>query len=97
MSLLAEAPDWYTYDLPVDVAKKSWKGRYMGQRQKWFALRFEGADSEIDVDRPGGGKHKAEFDGWRWERMANLPGLIVPFKRQFYERVVRDFAHLEVG
>lgn len=97
VSLLAEAPDWYTYDLPVDVAKKSWKGRYIGQRQRWFALRFEGPDSEIDVHHPGNGKHKAEFDAWRWERMANLPDLIIPFKRPVYERVVRDFAHLDVG
>ena len=52
VSLIAEAPDWYTYDLPVDVTKKSWRGRYQGQRQKWFALRFEGADSEINRRRP---------------------------------------------
>ena len=97
VSLLAESPEWYAYDLPPDVAKKSWHGRYIGQRQKWFALRFEGEDSEIDVIHPGGGKHKAEFDAWRWEKMSNLVDLIIPFKRPVYERVVRDFAHLGVG
>ncbi len=89
-SLLAEAPDWYAYDLPADVAKKSWRGRYNGQRQKWFALRFEGDDSEINIIAPAG--HKSEFDAWRWERMERLPDLIIPFKRQVYERVVSDFA-----
>ena len=94
VSLIAEAPDWYAYDLPGDVAQKSWKGRYIGQRQKWFALRFEGEESEIDVVRPGGGAHPAEFDAWRWAPMAELPALIIPFKRPVYERVVRDFSHL---
>ncbi|OYV33865.1 MAG: RNA pyrophosphohydrolase [Rhodospirillales bacterium 20-64-7] len=96
VSLLAEAPGWYAYDLPPDVAKSSWGGRYIGQRQKWFALRFEGPDREIDVHEPDGG-HKAEFDAWRWERMANLPGLVIPFKRPVYERVVHDFAHLDAA
>ncbi len=91
-SLLAEAPDWYAYDLPHDVADKAWRGRYQGQRQKWFALRFEGQDSEIDIHTPGQGAHKPEFDDWRWEPMANLPGLIIPFKRPVYEKVVADFA-----
>lgn len=91
-ALLAEAPEWLQYDLPNDVAKKSWRGRYQGQRQKWFALRFTGEDSEIDIHTPGGGAHKAEFDAWRWERMEALAELIIPFKRHVYEAVVRDFA-----
>ena len=92
VSLLGEAPDWYAYDLPNDVANKAWRGRYQGQRQKWFALRFEGQDSEIDIHTPGQGAHKPEFDAWRWEPMANLPALIIPFKRPVYEKVVADFA-----
>ncbi len=91
-SLLAEAPEWLTYDLPADVQKKSWRGRYQGQRQKWFALRFTGEDSEIDIKTPGGGIHKAEFDAWRWERMERLPEMIIPFKRPVYESVVKTFA-----
>ena len=92
ISYIAEARDWYSYDLPVDVAQKSWRGRFQGQRQKWFALRFEGEDAEIDISAPGGGTHKPEFDAWRWERMAVLPDLIIPFKRPVYEKVVVDFA-----
>jgi len=92
VSLIAEAPEWYTYDLPNHVAQKSWKGRFQGQRQKWFALRFEGEDGEIDIDTPGGGAHKPEFDAWRWERLERLPDLIIPFKRPVYERVVEVFA-----
>lgn len=91
VSLLAEAPDCYAYDLPDAIAQQAWKGRYTGQKQKWFALRFEGEDGEIDVDHPAGG-HKAEFDAWRWERMEKLPELIIPFKRAVYEQVVAAFA-----
>lgn len=94
VSLLAEASDWHAYDLPGDVANKAWRGRYHGQRQKWFALRFEGDESEIDIHSPGGGAHKPEFDAWRWEPMANLPDLIIPFKRPVYEKVVAEFAGL---
>jgi len=93
--LLAEAPEWYTYDVPQDFAKSSWKGRYQGQRQKWFALGFEGDDSEIDITAPGGGAH-AEFDAWRWERLDRLADLVIPFKRPVYERVVEAFHHLAV-
>jgi putative (di)nucleoside polyphosphate hydrolase len=93
VSLLAEAGEWYTYDLPDDIAKESWKGRYSGQTQKWFALRFEGGDSEIDIAHPAGG-HKAEFDAWRWAPMADLPNMIIPFKRPVYERVVAEFSGL---
>jgi 8-oxo-dGTP pyrophosphatase MutT (NUDIX family) len=74
-------------------AKASWKGRYRGQRQKWFALRFEGDEAEIDIEVPGGEAHP-EFDAWRWERMERLPELIVPFKRHVYENVVKLFGHL---
>jgi putative (di)nucleoside polyphosphate hydrolase len=91
--LLAEAPDWYTYDLPDDVAGKSWRGRFHGQTQKWFALRFTGEDSEINVLNPGPG-HKPEFSAWRWERMERLPELIIPFKRPVYEKVVKAFQDL---
>ena len=91
VSLLAEAPDWYTYDLPDPIAQQSWKGRYIGQRQKWFAFRFEGNDREINIAHPDGG-HQPEFDAWRWERMDRLPDLIIPFKRRVYEQVVAVFA-----
>ncbi|MFT4098654.1 MAG: RNA pyrophosphohydrolase [Rhodoblastus sp.] len=90
---IAEAPAWYTYDLPQDVAKKAWRGGYRGQTQKWFALRFTGEESEIDIHDPGPG-HKPEFDAWRWEDVSRLPELIIPFKRQVYEQVVAALAPL---
>ena len=89
---LGEVSEWLIYDIPRTVAGRAWKGRYRGQRQKWFAMRFTGKDNEIDVANPGGGGHKAEFVSWRWEPMKNLPELIVPFKRPVYERVVREFS-----
>ena len=90
-SLIEEAPEWFTYDLPPELVATSWKGRYRGQKQKWFALRFEGDESEIDVLAPGGGKYQAEFTAWRWEKLERLPELIVPFKRRVYEQVVEAF------
>ena len=94
VSLIREAPGWFTYDLPPELVAVSWKGRYRGQKQKWFALRFEGKDSEIDVLHPGGGKHSAEFTDWRWEKLDRLPDLIVPFKRGVYSEVVHAFADI---
>ena len=91
VSLLAEAEDWYSYDLPVDASRKAWRGRYQGQRQKWFALRFTGREDEINVTAPNGG-FKPEFETWRWTRMQDLPSLIIPFKRPVYEQVVKTFA-----
>jgi putative (di)nucleoside polyphosphate hydrolase len=94
VSLLAEAPEWITYDLPDDVLGIALGGRYRGQRQRWFAFAFTGEDSEIDVDHPGGGKMEAEFDAWRWERLSRTPQLIVPFKRPAYEQVAAAFADI---
>jgi putative (di)nucleoside polyphosphate hydrolase len=90
VEFLAEAPLWLSYDLPPEASKR-WAGKYIGQTQRWFALRFVGQDSEIDIHAPGGGKHKPEFDQWRWEKLATLPDLIVPFKRQVYLDVVEAF------
>jgi putative (di)nucleoside polyphosphate hydrolase len=94
VSLLAEAPEWLSYDLPNEIAANRWRGRFRGQRQKWFAFRFDGADSEIDIDRPANGAHPPEFDAWRWERIEELPALVIPFKRKVYEAVVAAFAPL---
>jgi putative (di)nucleoside polyphosphate hydrolase len=87
---LGEIADWLTYDLPRDVIKTAWGGRYRGQKQKWYALRFTGKDGEINIDEPGGG-HKPEFVEWRWVEMRELPDLVIPFKRLTYERVVKEF------
>ena len=91
VSLLAEAPDWLSYDLPREIGKEAWRGKYRGQSQKWFAFRFEGDESEIDILNPGGG-HKPEFDAWRWVPLAETAELIIPFKREVYREVVRLFA-----
>ena len=88
---LGEIKEWLSYDLPRAIADQAWKGKYRGQTQKWFALRFTGNEREIDVAHPAGG-HKPEFLEWRWEPVANLPGLIIPFKRKVYERVVAEFS-----
>ena len=93
VSLLAEAPDWINYDLPADLVGIALKGKYRGQAQRWFAFRFEGDDSEIAINPPPGG-HEAEFDQWGWKKMAELPELIVPFKRRVYEDVIAAFRHL---
>lgn len=93
VSLLAEAPDWIRYDLPRDLVGVAFKGRYRGQAQRWFAFRFEGEDSEIAINPPPGG-HEAEFEDWAWKPMAELPDLIVPFKRDVYLQVVAAFRHL---
>lgn len=89
--IVAEIPEWLSYDLPEPLLGVALKGKYRGQRQKWFAMRFWGDDSEIDI-RPRSGK--AEFDRWSWRDMAELPALIVPFKRPVYQTVVERFAYL---
>lgn len=89
--IVAEIAQWLTYDLPEPLLGVGLKGKYRGQRQRWFAMRFWGDDSEIDI-RPRTGK--AEFDRWRWRDMSELPDLIVPFKRPIYQTVVERFAYL---
>jgi putative (di)nucleoside polyphosphate hydrolase len=86
--LIAESEGWYQYDLPEHLIGKSWNGKYRGQKQKWFALRFEGAESEIALKVPG---HKQEFDEWRWAKMDELLDLIIPFKREVYVEVLKEF------
>jgi putative (di)nucleoside polyphosphate hydrolase len=92
VALLGESEKWLSYDIPPEFLGIAWGGRYRGQRQKWFAFRFEGEDSEIDVERPGGGRHEREFEDWRWERLDRVAELIVPFKRPVYIEVAETFA-----
>lgn len=87
---LGEVEGWLKYDIPRDIAGQAWKGKYRGQKQKWYALRFTGDEREIDIANPGGG-HKPEFVEWRWEKLENTPELIVPFKRRVYDDVVKSF------
>ncbi|MGQ3673626.1 RNA pyrophosphohydrolase [Xanthobacter sp. TB0136] len=97
IAFLGEIEHWLPYDLPEDVVGNAWKGRYRGQTQKWFALRFTGDDSEINIHTPGGGMHKPEFVEWRWEELARAPDLIVPFKRDVYLQVARHFQPFAVA
>jgi len=90
---IGEIAEWLTYDIPRDLVGEAWNGKYRGQKQKWFAMRFLGAEDEIDVADPDG-THEPEFSDWRWEPLQNVPNLIVPFKRAVYERVAAEFAGL---
>ena len=92
VSLIAESDGWLKYDLPPELVGKAWKGRYRGQKQKWYALRFEGDDSEINIETPGGGGHKPEFNAWKWAPLSELTDLVVPFKRDVYAQIVSEFA-----
>ncbi|WP_312805845.1 RNA pyrophosphohydrolase [Agrobacterium cavarae] len=93
VTLLAEARDWIHYDLPPQLIGIGLRGKYRGQAQKWFAFRFDGDESEIQINPPPG-SNEAEFDAWDWKPMERLPELIVPFKRSVYEQVVEQFRHL---
>lgn len=84
--ILAESRQWHTYDLPPHLVPRIWGGKYRGQRQKWFALRFLGADRDIDL-----GTHHREFRCWCWADLERLPEMIVPFKRDVYEQVIAEF------
>ena len=90
--MLGRTRDWLTYDLPAELIGVAWHGRYRGQKQMWYAARFEGEESEIDLGPHEG--HDQEFDAWRWAPMQELPALIVPFKRKVYLAVIEEFAAL---
>jgi putative (di)nucleoside polyphosphate hydrolase len=85
--IIGEYPGWLNYDIPTDAVRTAFRGRFRGQSQKWFALRFIGQDSDIALDRDD----HPEFTAWRWAELAELPALVVAFKRQVYESVAREF------
>ena len=89
--LLGESTRWFNYDLPPDLAKTAWHGRYRGQTQRWFAFRFTGNDSDIDLEA-----HKAEFEAWKWASISELVDLTVSFKRDVYREVVADLGRFAV-
>lgn len=86
--IVAETEQWLRYDLPDHLLGKVWKGRYRGQEQKWFLLRFTGNDADIDIT----GVEHPEFDAWQWLAVDQLTDAIVPFKREIYRQVVGAFA-----
>ena len=87
-SIIAEYPDWLTYDLPPALIGRAFGGKYRGQRQRWFALRFHGEDADIKLDADP----HPEFDAWRWADLADLPALAPDFKRPIYQQLVAEFA-----
>ncbi len=86
--ILAETRDWLSYDLPMEIVPTTWGGKYRGQTQKWFALEFQGSDTDIDPTRV---KHP-EFDAWRWVAVDELPNLAASFKRDIYRSLLIEFA-----
>lgn len=91
-SVLTAAPDWIFYDLPDALLGTALKGKYRGQRQRWFAMLFEGDETEINVTAPCDGVHPSEFSNWRWADINEVVDLIVPFKRDAYSQIVAAFA-----
>ena len=87
--IVSEMEDWVTYDLPEHLIGVAFHGKYKGQRQKWFAMRFTGKDTDIDLTA-----HEPEFSDFRWVSLGELPGLIVPFKRETYKAVIAAFKNL---
>ena len=88
-TIIAEHAEWITYDLPEHLIKRLWRGRYRGQTQKWFAMRFLGTDGDIDINTP-----EPEFNAWRWVPIAELLDLVVPFKHHVYADLVKTFGYL---
>ncbi len=88
-AIIAEGVNWLRYELPPALVGQVWRGRYRGQIQKWFAMRFQGTDADIDLNT-----HHPEFDAWQWVAHEELPRLIVPFKRQLYRDVLEEFKGL---
>ena len=84
--ILGESRGWLKYELPAELAEKAFGGRYCGQKQKWFAMRFIGKESDIDL-----ATEHPEFDRWQWVAPHRLPELIVPFKRQLYLDILAEF------
>src|SRR4051794_26394005 len=89
---LSETPDWVTYEFPPYDGPPHRLAKFRGQRQKWFALRFTGRESEIDVTQVHANDAEPEFGEWRWERLQRVPELVVPFRRAVYEYVAATFA-----
>jgi len=87
--LIGQTSDWLAYDLPADLADKSWGGKFRGQKQLWFAFRFTGTEGDIDLET-----HTPEFSEWRWIELADVPNHIVSFKRPLYVQVVDEFSKL---
>ena len=83
VEIIAETPEWHYYDLPGDMVGTIWKGRYAGQRQKWFSMRFLGSDADVAIDTA-----HPEFKAWRWAEVHTLVDMAVPFKKALYQDIL---------
>ncbi|MBO9451837.1 RNA pyrophosphohydrolase [Tropicibacter sp. R16_0] len=91
VEVVSETDGWLPYDLPHDIVPKIWKGKYRGQEQKWFLLRFTGTDDQVNIQT-----EHPEFTEWKWQEPDHLIDEIVPFKREVYAKVLECFAdHLK--
>ncbi|MCK4938849.1 MAG: RNA pyrophosphohydrolase [Rhodospirillaceae bacterium] len=88
--IIAKSSSWLTYEIPNNIRSKVWNGKYRGQKQKWYAMRFVGKDSDIILDA----HHHPEFSEWKWAEINSLSDLIVPFKRELYNKIVAEFSHI---
>jgi len=84
--IVGKTDKWLTYDLPPQVVHLVWKGRYRGQKQRWYAVKFTGTDKDIDLYST----NHPEFDKWKWVSVDDLVKYIVPFKRKLYKKIVAD-------
>lgn len=85
VEIIAKSKTWYKYDLPPDLAKRLWSGKFKGQKQIWYVLRFRGQDKDINIST-----HRPEFRNWKWAEKEELLELIVPFKRELYAHILKD-------
>lgn len=90
IDIVGQAPETMRYDLPAELMGKIWGGRYRGQEQTWFLARFTGTDADVNIEA----HDPPEFCDWKWVEPAQLPELIVPFKKAIYARLVEEFAPL---
>ena len=89
VQIIARSAEEYLYDLPDELLGKIWKGKYRGQRQYWFLMRFTGEDKHVNI-----ATDHAEFSDWRWADPSDLPEMIVPFKRDLYRAILKEFGPL---
>jgi len=92
VKILGKSADWLSYDLPDELLGVALGGRYCGHKYKWFAMRYLGADDEIDIS--GKDRNKAEFDDWRWVHVRKIEDLGISFKENVYHKVIKEFGQL---
>lgn len=88
-TIIAEYEEWLSYDLPEELYGKVWKGKYGGQTMKWFVMRYSGKDNDINIET-----ENPEFSEWKWTDIINLPNMIVPFKKDLYQKLADKFSYL---